>query len=380
MEPQPLKHARRPKLKGRKVGALRKCTRVDRLFGPTELDILDNAQTDTRVVLLGDMHTSRKKCPTDTRCGKSIWSYLEQLFQEYKGRQPIDFFLELPFIEPDQAEVKGIDVKRATQLKSQIIQQQAPYKNYLASLHVYFYNCWQRAKTTCDFFRKPIRFHYSDVREGVIHSGTSFEERSHINVIRDLFNLKNGDIKQHHMNKLRMFYEKYLEGNVDFFFRLSKIDKQLAKIPQQKRDELHKMMADYMKQTTAFATHAQAILDEMIAAKSPLVVENEFNTKLFQITGSVFFAEPDRIQFSELVHFMIGALLSPLFDIYTLARMIRLDMKHVIIYAGATHTQRIKWFLQRFLNFKSTVSVASKKQGTNFQCISMKKVPQPWFI
>jgi hypothetical protein len=85
------------------------------------------------------------------------------------------------------------------------------------------------------------------------------------------------------------------------------------------------------------------------------------------------------IRFKDLVHTLTIFTLAPLFDIYTLARMIRFDMKRVIIYAGSFHTKTMRTFLLKHLGFQSTKSIQSQTRKKNFQCISMKGVPQPWF-
>ena len=373
-----LKHARKPKLKGRKLPT-RKCSKVERLFGPVELDILDRKADGARIVLLGDMHTSRKKCPPNTKCGLSIWTYLENLFQQYKSQQYLDFFLELPFADTD--DVKGVSLKRATEKKQEILAQDTPFRNYLASIHVYFFNCWQRAKQICEFYRKPIRFHYSDVREGVIHSGSGFEDRLMIQLLRELLQIDNKDVTSREMHLLLTLVDKFITDKVDYFFRLTKIDKQINKITNKElQQSLTQIMTNQMIYFKDFALHVQFFVKEMVQTKMPIVFRNQKNESAFFLTETAYFESQNAVQFTELVRFVIGGLLSPLFDIYTLARMIRLNMKHVIIYAGAMHTQRIKAFLVNHVGFKLTKSVVSKRQTSNFQCINMKGVPQPWFV
>lgn len=380
------KHPRRPKLQVKRKLPSTKCRQIERLYGPVELDILDNKQSGVRVVLLGDMHTNRTKCPPKTKCGALIWYYLDSLFASYQNQEKLDFFLEIPVLDQEQ-EVR-MAPERAQERKRDMITKNQPYRNYLSSLHVYFYNCWQRTKTMCQFFGKPIRFHYSDVREGVWHSGTEFEDRVMIKMIRELMNIENIDVKLHHKNILRSLLEKFIKSDLNYFFRLTKIDKQLNRIPddglwgdgREIRYQLSQMMMDHFTKGRDFAQLAQLILDEMIQTKLPIIQKTDENEKaVYFLTKMVEFGTPNMIKFTELVRFVIGPLWSPLFDIYTLARMVRLEMRRVIVYAGMAHTQRIRSFLVTHLNFRRTVGVESKKQGRDFQCVSLKGVPQPWF-
>ncbi len=383
--PPEFKHPRRPKLHTKRKPPSKKCRQIERLYGPVELDILDSKSTGVRVVLLGDMHTSRTKCPPKTKCGALIWYYLESLFTSYQSIQPLDFFLEIPFLDLED-EVRMVP-EQAAQLKQELVAKNQPHRNYLSSLHLYFYNCWQRTKTLCQFFGRPIRFHYSDVREGVWHSGTEFEDRITIKMIRELLNVENIDVQLHHKNILHLLLEKFLKSNIKYFFGLTKIDKQLNRIKDQgeldARDikyQLSQLMLDHMIKGRDFAQFAQSILKEMIGTKLPVVVKtNENERAIYYLTKMTEFGTPNMVKFTELVRFVIGPLFSPLFDIYTLARMIRLEMKNIIIYAGMAHTQRIRQFLMQHLGFTRTVGVTSKKQGRDFQCVSLKGVPQPWF-
>lgn len=74
-----------------------------------------------------------------------------------------------------------------------------------------------------------------------------------------------------------------------------------------------------------------------------------------------------------------GLAISELFDIYTLARMIRFNMKKVIIYAGAAHIDNIRNFMTKELGYQITTSRQSHQEGKNFQCIDLRGTPQPWF-
>lgn len=381
------KHPRRPKIQVKRKRPSVKCRQVERLYGPVELDILDNKQTGVRVVLLGDMHTNRTKCPPKTKCGALIWYYLDSLFANYQSLQPLDFFLEIPVLDQEQ-EVR-MPPERATERKRDMITKNQPYRNYLSSLHVYFHNCFQRTKTACQFFGRPIRFHYSDVREGVWHSTTEFEDRVMIKMIRELGNVENTEVKLHHKNILNILLDKFINSDIKYFFRLTKIDKQLNRIKDEMsggvdgreiKYQLNQMMMDHFTKGRDFARLAQSVLDEMIQTKLPIIQKTDENERaVYYLTKIIERPIPNMIKFTDLVWIVIGPLFSALLDIYTLSRMIRLEMKNIIIYAGMMHTQRIRWFLLNHLKFKRTASVASKKQGRDFQCVSLKGVPQPWF-
>ncbi len=338
------------------------CKEVKNLIGPIELDILDHPTTGVRIVLLGDVHVNQKRCPSKERCGVPIFLYLQQLFQQYTGSEFLDFFLEIPFT--DDFETRG-DMWFPTtrkKLKAQIITGEV-YETFIHSLMVFFYECFQKSKKQCEFYNNPyIRFHYSDVRGGVIHSESEDES---IEVINQLRAIKTEVPKEKHVKFLLSVIKRFQDGDIDYFFKLSKIDKQFKRLKMDDKDSfvrnLRILMIVHMQDKEIFADilreKAEQILAEMKQSRDPL----------------------DGKRFIELYYLVIGSLLSPLFDIYTLARIFRFRMKQVIIYAGQIHTDRIKQFLLNEMGFKQTVSRRSDDKGSNFQCIDMKNVPQPWF-
>lgn len=319
------------------------CKKAEYLVGPVELDILDHAQSGTRIVFLGDIHVNMKKCPSKARCTVPIWSYLQNLFEQYEGKEPLDFFLEIEFAE----EMRNISpvLKRHESVKQDIAEGNV-FNNYLQSLRIHFYECFQEIKNMCKFYSKPIRFHYSDIRSGVIHSETETKERIDIRQIRGIY--KHGGIgskenlTQNDINFLKKLIDKAHDGNIDYFFHLTKIDKQLREI-EQVNSSIAQGLREYMGQ----------------------------HLKIF--------VQRDVSDFYERLELIWLFLLAPLFDVYTLARIFRHNMTQVIVYAGSMHTNAMKKFLMQYFGFKHTVSVQSKTKNKHFQCIPLKNVPQPWF-
>jgi hypothetical protein len=234
----------------------------------------------------------------------------------------------------------------------------------LTSTRIYFYNCWQRIKKKCEFFGKangPIRFHYSDVRAGVIHTQTDSKDRIIINKLHELDTLEPNKIKKKDIEFVITLLDEFAKGNVDFFFRLTKIDRQLREI---KDSSIVARLKLYMILHMKFRT--EEIID---IRKMMTTLLNNYSKAT---TGGAAFIG--------LYNEITGPILAPLFDIYTIARMIRFDMKRVIIYAGQGHTEPMKNFLIEMFGFQSTVSQKSNNRFSNsFQCISLKNVPQPWF-
>ena len=77
---------------------------------------------------------------------------------------------------------------------------------------------------------KPIRFHYADVRDGVIHSGTDEKTKLFIRGLHQLNSVqKDKQIRPRHIRVLLEVLQKADQLDVDFFFKMSKIDKQLSK-------------------------------------------------------------------------------------------------------------------------------------------------------
>ncbi len=343
-----------------------RCKEVENLIGPIELDILDHPQTGQRIVLLGDMHVLRNKCAPDTKCGTPIFLYLHQLFDQYVGSEPLDFFLEVEFAE----EVRGTqllkDPKNLAIMKQYLTETNA-YDNFLSSLRVYYFNCFQKIKTQCEYNKKPIRFHYSDVRDGVIHSGTEDETKLVVKQLQELGKLENeNEVKEKHIRFLIEFVDHVRTRDVDYFFRLTKIDKQLKHI---KNPEIVKLLRIYAfdNMDTKITNFDAGLFQEALAVMLEQVKRNEL-----PIIGKTTFG---KIRMSTL-----ASGLAPFFDIYTLARIFRHNMKRVIVYAGSFHTRVMKSFLVDKMGFQVTVSKQSNDEtSSSFQCISLKGVPQPWF-
>ncbi len=337
----------------------KQCLKTEYLVGPIEFDILERSD-GARVVLLGDRHDHEDKCPTGAECRMNIVQYLDNFFQNYNYPEPLDFFLE---IDVPEARSKYLSDEKLMTKSRQWIKEGDVDISFLSSLNIYFLNCLQKTKTKCEYNRKKqIRFHYSDVRSGVIHSKTRSE---HAVFIKDLQELskRTSDFGAKHFAILRKLITQFLaagDDDVNFFFHISKIDKQLgaiAKTNPNLHQELGMVMFRHMKQE---AKRAENVLADLTVAEKSL--------KFPELKRQV-----DKIG-SNSVHMILGMLLTPLFDIYTLARIIRHDMKQVIIYAGANHTKRIKRFLELFMGYENIVSRQSEDQ-----CIDLHGIFQPWF-
>ncbi len=323
------------------------CKQAEYLIGPVELDILDHPQTGARIVLLGDLHVNQKQCPSNSRCTVSIWLYLEDLFKQYGGSEFIDIFLEMQFAEQARGPIISA-LQKSEEFGKHLIEGQL-YENYMATTLIYFLNCLQRLKQRCEFYNKPIRFHYSDIRHGVI--GTDDKSNIIVKQIQEIHQLvfdENSKINKTQIQFIINLDKKLRENviDIDHFFRLTKIDKQLAKLKK----------------------------------VSPQTVEllREYTRYHLEITRKIRSDEMMPSYLGEFEH-IIGIKLSPLFDVYTLARMFYGNRKRVIIYAGVDHIERMRTFLVNKMGFRQTVAKQSTNRNSDFQCVSLKGVPQPWF-
>lgn len=364
-----------------------KCKDVENLLGPMELDVLDNTQTGARIVLLGDVHIDKKKCLQGARCSMPIWIYLQNMFQQFKSRNPqdfLDFFLEISFAPETRLDEV---LRNPTQLKlhrEPLLKGKTDGTSYLTSMRVFFHNCWQKAKEQCEFHGKRIRFHYSDVRAGVIHKEIESKVQEVVTQLHEIRQLhdKPEKFKKHHVEFVLMLVDRFLLKDVDFFFQFSKIDRQLygSKIDKERRGiqdpaiihQLKLYMKEHMELERERVFRFKQMLQELLSVMSTDAPKH-MKKKIGEMARKT-------------IESALGpTLLTPLFDIYTLARMIRLDMKKVIVFAGAAHTRRMKQFILDHLGFKQRVSEKSgneqgdPKRYDSFQCISMKNVPQPWF-
>lgn len=349
------------------------CKQAESLIGPVSLDVLNNPQTGARIVLLGDIHVDKKQCPPDARCGMPVWSYLQDVFTQYRGTEPIDFFLEIEFSAEARGTLIAFETDRDLLTKwRKYIEEGNTYNSFLASLRIYFWDCFQSMKQRCEFYGKRVRFHYSDVRAGVIHKGTDAKSQIRVKKLHELYDLTEDRVNQKHVKFMMQLLKRFEKGDIDYFFRLTKIDKQLAKLAKVPstlslantlRDIMRQHMDTYHNEASDVYVRGEYLLNLMSMKLGPL--QDRLLT-------------PVKLQFYHLFEDFMVTMLAPLFDIYTLARMFHEDKKQVIVYAGTWHTELMKSFLIDNMGFKSVVSKHSKDKN-DYQCISLQGVPQPWF-
>lgn len=348
------------------------CKQIENIFGPVQFYILDRKSDGARVVLLGEEHVNETKCPAKSRCGVPVWTYLEQLFQQYTGPEPLDFFLEVRFGEDTRwrRNYRVLDDPKTYEYNKRNLEAKREY-GFIQPLFVNFYRCFQKVKEHCEFYNKRniIRFHYSDVRAGAIHSGTSSEDQVTVKEWQRLQSVLEKDVKPADIRFNLMIIDKYEKSDWEYFFRLTKIDKQLRRIDNPTIVRAFYDMMTFHKNDMIRRDYIPLFKDIANA-----MLANVTNGRLpeTRVGGHVF-------TFYRLHFEVTGHLLEPLFEIYTLARMVRLKMKRVIIYAHEGHNETAKRFLLNVLGFEVTKSIRSSTRGSNFQCISMKSVPQPWF-
>lgn len=348
-----------------------KCTQTETLLGPYQLDILDRKEDDARIVLLSDVHEYDYNPHSEQKCRQSIIPYLDNLFRNYRGKEKIDFFLEIDFEETARL---FEEYQQFKDLRLSLLQGENPHQlNYLVNLRTYFNDCFKRSKGKCEFNGRPIRFHHADVRSGVLHSQTDKETETIIKEYHKSWDIaERGKVPtMRHVDTLEKLVKKYAEKNVDFFFHMSKIDKQLKKLPSEVAQALYNMMKVHMDSTGKYGEYRDVLYKKFEHLRMMLTnSEYQMGIMTVQVT-------PDRLrnEFNEALHYL-QVLLTPLFDIYTLARIVRHDMKQVIIYAGGSHIERIREFLETYMNYRLTVGTQS---GYRQQYLDMKRVPQPWF-
>jgi hypothetical protein len=367
------------------------CRVVTPLIGPVSLYILDRKSDNrgvfdgARVVLLGDIHTYSAKCAESSQCGEPIYQYLDKLFQKLgDGHGDLDFFVELDYMPPTRGFLNRIRRNKLDTIRSnfdtflQDRKDRDMESNYLLSVIMNFQECfYKRTRQAClSKYGKHVRFHYADVRNGVIHSGTRDDMKTVIRDLQELHNVFYGDepFRSRHIKVLNLIVKKFERQDVDFFFRLAKIDKQLKKINNPRITEI---MTDIMLH---HMTMEQELTQSCLHQIDTFLLQ--YRTKCGNRCGSGgggADAGGDEAGGGEDPHMCVMMLLAPLFEIYTLARMIRHDMKRVIIYGGHAHITNIRDALVSRLGYTETVARESIDEDSNFQCIRMDDVPQPWF-
>jgi len=329
------------------------CATTEYLRGPITLSILDRESDGARIVLLGDWHTDEVTCPVDAKCEISLPLYLETLFNTYAGYHTIDFFVELWYDPADRRIPVSYEVPRFTKALTHICRG-GVIQNHLHTVQAYFLDCFQKLKSQCRFFRRPVRFHYADVRSGVLHEQTPSETRE---VVKELQRLHRSRDGQHLVPLGKRMIQKYIDHDVDFFFKLCKIDKQLRAIND--------------PGVTAHLT--QFMLVQMEGHNTE--VARQWLERLEKAQGPTFPA-PGFERFMEAFQ---GSFMGPLFDIYVIARIIRHRMTRIIIYGGDAHIQSLRWFFLNIMGFRETAARQAKEKGKHFQCLDLRNTPQPWF-
>lgn len=348
------------------------CRYPKKLVGPIELTILDRKSDGARIVLLGDRHLVETKCPRNSQCKTNVVNYLEEVFRHYLSISIIDhldFFLEMPFSDVPRGFLANPNTEDLKSIRTEIAEGEFS-ESYLDSLRIYFIDCFQKLKQQCPFYKKHIidnspiiRFHYADTRDGVIHTETKEDSKVVIRELQKFGRLEARDLKQSDLLWAFKFFEKMNRSreNIPFLFHFAKIDKQLRKINNPAITEL--------------------ITKFFIETETEDKTQDEISTVKWAIANLYKNLEQgtpiDERMFNFLRTAMTGGFLACLFDIYVATRIIRHQMKHVIVFAGANHTRRLT---KLFLHFGYEITTyRESKNKDSFQCIDMTGVPQPWF-
>src|SRR5579872_903436 len=356
---------------------------IDRLEGPIHLTILDGPKGD-RVVIMGDMHVHETECPK--RTGKQVYVpvtlYLDRLFKTYRSPIPIDFFLEIDFPQEARREyIKKLEHDRETREGAkQDIKNGRIFQNYLTSLWILLLDCLQKQKESCEYHSKDIRFHYSDVRAGVLYKDLKQGTVAQVNELQEIWKVLSGatPFEKKHFNLLKKFVDWILEGNVERLFRISKIDHEISGIDPKEYD------------IQAIREIFKANLLEHFATNRDII---ERVKRFIELTPQdKKFNSDDLAKLMNVDHPLgiMGRILAPLLELYTVARMFKLKSKRVIVYFGDAHSQNMQQLLVKQFGYrvlvekfsilrKSDVLKEFGRAGANFQCIDMKGVPQPWF-
>lgn len=329
----------------------------ENILGPVSIHILDRKSDGSRIVLLGDIHIIEPKCLGSKQAwGTFVYKYLDVVFSSYDQKEFLDFFVEEEF-DP-------LFRPKTTGTRADLIEGKLDH-SFLFSTRLFFRDCLQKQKLLCTY-PKNIRFHYSDVRQGVIHSSLDEKSKDVVTQLRNIHEL--WDEKRAVTNKdvrlIETLLTKFKQKDVDFFFKFSKIDKQIKHISDKRYHELFRM---YLR---GRMDHLEEYTD---------VVQGVFET--FQMTFKAKALPEDELrnEFLGIYESIVSYLVQSLFDIYTLARMVRFQMKRVIIYAGDLHIDIMRDFLLEQMGFNETLSYHSNKEKKNFQCIPRRFIGEPWF-
>lgn len=355
------KGGKKTKHKVRKqVAKPNKCTNQTRkIEGVHELTILEHGD-GSKFVFLGDAHSDNLICAKDEKCpSKSIPidKYVKNLLNDYWSDIPLDIFVESQFKNPESAPMANVSSMFG--------------QGYLGYFVQNFYACFLREKKYCPYKFPPFRFHYADIRSGVFQSTMTPTEQMETkanaiffaNVIVPTFYGVKIPIQE--FARGAMLSKKIVEQKTKYFLHMFKIDKQVAKIKNRIIKQLFNTYVDtfFREQGPRFENFVSGI--------------TEINVSDFSLAYFNFVAW--------------------FFDMYVIGRILRHEMKRVILFAGTAHTHNIRHFFVNFLGFKQTWSDRSgvlafekKEDGTlqftvkpdidgDAQCIHLEEVEEPWF-
>ena len=328
--------------KGRKKYGSNLIMTSHKLSGPVSLSYLTSKKYNKNILLLGDMHFSRKgSCRGKS---KDIIKFLDEIFTS--DDKKIDFFLENQYHHLNPEIPFG-----------KVLEDDSLPDDFLNSIREYYLNkgCFQIEKKYCKKEYPNTRFHNADYRE------TSEKQCKEMAEITTQLIYK-------------VFYEKFTILNIN------------SKIKKLKNDE--KFMKVFDKVNTY--SKMKKVMEKILKCKKikkqldncPKNIRSkilDFNEKLYSGTiettqGSVSVEKTYDLSFSQLESVLkgknkysrsgtikllnsVGVLIMDylalkVMDIYTVARIMKKDeYKNIVIYAGHTHIQNYEDFFKKRLTF-----------------------------
>ena len=352
------------------------------LKGPVSLT--EHKDAAKHVYLFGDYHTKSGVCPPDAHV-VTIPDFISDTVSANAGRS-IDLFVEVGY-------ARGPRAAEALAKHDPSLLPPA----YLADIQILFRQCWlDTNRKECNKRWPNLRFHQVDVRD---LAGTGVNQTALIFAWEATARLQNAvtaaDATWPTVAALTpLLLPSGIYGGVDFgrdifkpwtpqrireLLRLSKIEKQLEKIPSATQRRVVEDTATGLWNKWTDAEHKAAL--EAIAALRkwgfPLITAEAKTTKpkseakIREIKGWI--AAAAKVIRGTAYNMAI------LLDLYTVARLLRPYVERSIIYVGEGHARGIRPYLAA-LGMTEVASVSARARGSvPFQCVDLSPFHVPFF-
>jgi len=294
---------------------------------------------EKRTYIFGDQHTIDEKDKCDSLFQPIPIEDLIEIMVEETGQ--IDVFLEVDFFPKEQDIKREKNLLKFEHIGDREVFFKAP--DYLVKVFRKFRECLQYDKEECSKMYPGARFHWADIRKGII-----------FNQIKELLRLfMDFMMKGKPENQKEKLYKKLEEDekdilgqiNIDSLLEETRITKQLSKTNFETADTIRSFFIPKM--------------EALIKEASRVFEKGLFVKVLMRLT--------------DFMHLFM--------DMYIVSRMFKnlnVPMENIVIYVGSLHARSIKDFLLSLPKSELVNSKVNEDRKPKLQCLEMR-VRKPFF-